>query len=282
MGYNLTYAQEAEKSKLVFGIYIGALIANQHTANMYDGYGFDIDGNKNSYANSWMNQKINIEYSGAIAGTQDIIAEQLKVDYNTWSFTQADMAKNMRYNPAFNIGLNMKYSVDENNAIIMNVNAAKLIINGNFNINTVPQANSTQINTSIRNFSIIGGEQRLILQFGYQHVFAKDKDSRFSPLVEVGINATAAKFNQNFVIIENLNIDLLSYNNSVFNTSALPVRRPIGIGFGGFGGLGINIKTDGKYSAQVVYNPSFEQINIGPAPELKMQNAIGLRFYYNF
>jgi hypothetical protein len=274
--------QPKANKKFVLGLYIGSLMANQYTAGMYDGYGFDQDGNKNSFDNSWMNQKINFQYGYQNqSGQPDQIAEQLNVPPGTWSFGPDNMPRNMRYQPAFTVGLNTRYSVDKMNAIIINVNASKLVVSGNFTIETPQPANSTQMNSNtIQTFSIIGGEQRLVLNFGYQHFFGNE-EARFNAFVEGGLTAALAKFSSNTVIINSLTIDLTSYYNNIYNTQP-PVRRPIGMGFGAFGGLGINIKTNTKYSAQVVYNPSFERINIGFDPQLKLQNAIGLRFYYNF
>ena len=43
------------------GLGMGAYFANSTTASLYDGYGFDANGNKNTaFVNSAMNEKINI------------------------------------------------------------------------------------------------------------------------------------------------------------------------------------------------------------------------------
>ena len=40
------------------GLNIGAYFPNKYTASLYDGYGFDIDGNRNTFENSFMYRKI--------------------------------------------------------------------------------------------------------------------------------------------------------------------------------------------------------------------------------
>jgi hypothetical protein len=163
----------------------------------------------------------------------------------------------------------------------MNVNASQIAVSGNFVIETPQLSGSTQMNNNnFQTFSIIGSEQRLVLNFGYQHLLG-DEDANFNVFVEGGLNASLTKFSSNYVIIGTQSFDLTSYYNSTLNTQG-PVKRPIGAGFGAFGGVGVNIKTNTKYSAQLVYNPSLERINIGVDPSLKLQNAIGIRFYYNF
>jgi len=35
-----------------------------------------------------------------------------------------------------------------------------------------------------------------------------------------------------------------------------------------------------QFTMQLLYSPSHEKINIGNKPTLKLQNSIGVRFYY--
>lgn len=265
-----------------FGLYIGSLFANQYTATMYDGYGFDIDGNKNSFDDSFMKQKIFYENGGNYSNAQtDLIAEQLKVDPHTWLFDESDMPTNMRYNPTFMVGITGRYSVDTKNAILFNVNVSKLIISGNFTIRT-PQSqtgSSTQINNYYQTFAIRGIEQRLMLQIGYQRILGNNE--KFNALIEGGLHATLAKFDQNTVQINNLNIDLTTYFNQPGLPTSLPVRKPIGIGFGAFAGLGATATMGPKTTVQFIYSPSLEKINMGVDPKLKLQNSIGIRLYYS-
>ena len=66
------------KKKFHIGLYVGSLFANKYTAGMYDGSGFDIDGNKNSFENSLMYQKIILQYGGGYGNGQiDQIAQAL-------------------------------------------------------------------------------------------------------------------------------------------------------------------------------------------------------------
>lgn len=263
------------------GLYVGSLFANKYTAGMYDGYGFDIDGNKNSFENSFMYQKIILQYGGGYgSGQPDMIAQELNVDQGTWTFDESDMPLTMRYSPAFLSGLQCRYSVDENNAILLNVNAAKLNINGSFNITTIPTSGSTQINNSIRTFAIKGTEQRLMFQFGYNRIIGSNDKLNF--YVEGGLNATLTKFDKNIIQINNLTIDLTSYYNQAVYPPPTLTKKPVGMGFGAFAGFGINLSMGSKWAIQIGYNPSYERINIGPNPRLKMQHSFGLRAYRNF
>lgn len=160
------------------GLNIGAYFPNKYTASLYDGYGFDIDGNRNTFENSFMYRKIILEYGGGY-GQTDYIAQELNVAHNEWSFTESDMPVNMRYNPSFLVGLLGRYSVDERNAILINVNASKINVSGNFTITTNTSTPINQIPKNIQTFAIRGSEQRLLLQFGYQHLFGENESSIF-------------------------------------------------------------------------------------------------------
>lgn len=277
---NETFQEITPKKGLRLGLYVGSYFANQYTASIYDGYGFDIDGNKNTWDNSLMNQKINMEYGGyGYAGQPDLIAQELKIDYHTWTFNASDMPLNMRYSPSFSVGLNCIYSVDVKNAILLNINLAKLNIGGNFTIITPQQTGSSQINDRIKTFAIKGVEQRMMFQFGYQRILGDNEKVNF--FVEGGLHVTVTKFDKNEVLINNLRIDLTTYYNNVAYSSALLVRKPIGTGLGVFGGFGTNLTISPKFTLQLLYSPTYERVNIGINPRLKLQNAIGLRAYYN-
>lgn len=266
------------KSKgLHAGLYIGTYFANKYTASLYDGYGIDFDGNKNSFENSFIYNKIVLEYGGGY-GQADYVAAALNVQHGEWSFSESDMPINMKYAPAFLLGLQGRYSVDKNNAILFNLNASQLNITGNFTITTTPPTNSTQINKAIKTCAIKGVEKRLMFQLGYQRLFGDDEKINF--LAEGGMHVTLAKYDKNLILINDLLIDLTtSFYQPGYPSYA--VRKPIGFGFGAFAGAGVNINMNSRFRVQLVYNPSYEGINIGPNPKLKLQHAVGLRFYYN-
>jgi hypothetical protein len=90
-----------------------------------------------------------------------------------------------------------------------------------------------------------------------------------------------AKFDQNVILINDLLIDLTTYYYQP-GYSAYFVKKPIGVGYGAFAGLGVNFNMSEKARIQFLYNPSYEGINIGPDPKLKLQHAVGLRMYYHF
>ncbi len=262
------------------GLYIGSYFANKYTAGVYDGYGFDIDGLRiTDFDKSWMHEKIINQYGGGY-GQPDQIALALGVNSSAdWFFTKEDMPINMHYTPSFLLGLQCRYSVDDKNAISLNLNVAKLKIAGNFTMSTRPPTGSTQINNSIQTFGIQGGEQRLMIQVGYNRIIGDNEKANF--FVEGGLNMTYSQFDKNEILINNLRIDLLEFYDYQGVQSGY-TKLPKGMGFGAYAGGGLNITMSEKFTVQLLYSPSYEGIKIGNNPQLKWQHSIGLRAYYNF
>ena len=262
------------------GMYIGSYFANKYTASAYDGYGFDIDGHRNTtFESSYMYEKIVNEYGGYNGYGTDQIAVALGVNHGDWTFTPNDMPVNMHYTPSFILGIEGRYAADKKNAIELNMNFAKLTVAGNFTISTVPPPGSTQINNSIQTFGIKGGEQRLMFQAGYCRIIGNN--ANLNLLVEGGLNITYAKFASNQILINSLKIDLTGFYDYQ-GIQANYTRKPVGWGLGAYGGIGLNLSANDNYTVQLVYNPSYEGIKVVENSKLKWQHAIALRAYYNF
>lgn len=269
------------------GLHLGAFFANQYTSKLYDGYGYDADGKKNDFWNadveksSFMYRKIIWEHGGG-NGQPDLIAQALGVNPGEWKFDESDMPQNMKYNPAFLIGLQMNFGFTKKDALLLNVNTSQLKLSGNFTIVvTNPLIGPQQPGyEDIRTFSITGGEQRLMFQLGYRRILGDMEESVLNFFIEGGATVNMTKFLRNQVKINNFQIDLSYY----YTEPYYPTYRANylhGVGVGGFAGFGLNLTANPKWTLQLLYNPTFEKINIGEDPKLTLQNAIGVRAFYN-
>lgn len=281
-----TYEEENESRKdtsgfgFHSGFYVGSYFANKYTASMYDGYGYDFDGNRNDFVNSFMFNKIGYEYGGG-NGQPDRIAQAVGVQSGEWSFGEEDMPIDLRYSPAFCVGIQSRFSFNKTTAIILNANAVKLSVNGAFTIKTInSQQVSGQATTNIKSYSIKGGEQRIILQLGYQKILG-DPESKLNLFVEGGLNMTMVKFEKNYIVINSLQIDLTTYYNQ-YGNMAYKAKNLTGVSFGAFGGVGFNLNTGKKWTVQLLYSPSYDKIKLGEDQAYKLQNGVGFRAYYNF
>jgi hypothetical protein len=265
------------------GLVIGTYIANKSTTSLYDGYGFDVNGQRNTFPNSFLYNQI-VNYYGGGYGGVDYIAQALNVNHNEWSFNEGDMPINMHYTVAFQVGFNSRYNLSKKRAIIFNVNGTKLTVNGNFSISTSIINNGIQGVPVVHPYTITGSEQRLIFQLGYQKIFGDDEDL-LNFFVEGGFNLTLAKVTKNQAYINgnggNIQIDLMGiYNQPAFNY--YKAKYYTGVGPGVFGGIGLNLDFNPKYKLQLLYSPSYDVIRLGYQPQFRLQHSIGLRAYYNF
>ena len=260
------------------GLYLGSLFANKYTASIYDGYGYDLDGHKNDFLNSFMYRKIYIEYGGG-NGQPDQIAQQLNVNPGEWAFDQTDMPVNMKYNPAFLIGFQGRFETSRTTAILLNVNAAKLTLNGNFTLQllTAPIGPVQPNFQNLQVCSIMGTEQRIVFQAGLQHIFGKDEV--FGLILEGGPVMTMVKFVDNSIIINELHINLMTFYDQ-YGYEIYKAKNLTGIGFGAFAGMGINVKTESRWILQAVYHPSVEKVPLGEYQSPKIQHSLGMRAYY--
>lgn len=267
------------------GIYVGAFWANKNSASLYDGYGFDEFGIRNTFANSILyNQIVNV-YGGGYNGV-DLIAQLLNVDHKDWYFNEQDMPTNLKYTTTYLVGLNTRYQVDKKTNITFNINASKLVVNGKFTISSTTTSNGFQSQAKQNQFTIIGGEQRLMMQLGYQRIIGNNQ--KLNLMVEGGLNVIFSKAQKNIAYLtsssyngaNNITIDLMSiYNQVPYNTYS--PKYLIGAGIGAFGGIGLHLTINPKYTIQLLYSPSYDRISIGYNPKFKLQNGFGLRFYYN-
>jgi len=261
------------------GVYTGAYFANKSTANIYDGYGYDIYGAKNDFANSFMNLSINYYYGG---GTPqgDQIATALNVNHGDWSFNQTDMPYKVKYNPGILVGIHTMYGFTQKDALIFNASGTRLTLNGDFTITltTTPVGPTQPGYQNIKTFVITGGEQRVLFQLGYRRILGDD--DLFNFFIEGGAALNMSKMVRNQITINNLQIDLTNYYNNTTLYNGFRAKYLSGVGLGAFAGFGLNLTANSKCNIQLVYNPSYEKIKIGVNPAIKLQNTIGLRIYY--
>jgi hypothetical protein len=270
------------------GFFAGAFFANNHSASLYDGYGVDTGGTRNSFLNSVLVQRlesygmdsvncprVHSQYQGT-----DQIAQALGVSHDQWKFDESDMPSALKYHIAFLFGLDLQYGITKTEGFILNVNFAKLTVEGTFTITTTNNLVNPSLGDSVLFFGVSGQEQRLMIQLGYSRIFGEP--SSFNVLVEGGLLMNSARFLKNEASINNLKIDLTPFTlNSGYTNNYLPTEYNA-IGYGAFAGIGFNLNLNPKYLIQVIYSPSYEKINTSAEPTANLQQSAGLRVYYNF
>lgn len=268
-----------KKSKFQAGLYLGTYFANKYTAALYDGYGYDAEGKKNNFINSFMYRRLVLEMGGQ-SGQTDQVALALGVNPGEWSFDETDMPLNMRYNPAVSVGAHLSFFVSKKDALLLNLNASKLTLSGNFTIviTTPPIGPQPPGYQNIQTFSITGGEQRLMFQAGYRRMLGGDEI--FDLFIEGGPTFNVTRYLRNQATINSLHVTLDNF----YTQNYYPTYRAKylnGFGMGAYAGFGLNINANAHWTVQLIYSPSFEKINIGEDPKFKLHHAAGIRAFYN-
>ncbi len=276
---NISVTYKGEKGFHV-GFYIGAFFPDKKSTVVYDGYGYDENGNRRDFSNSFMYRKI-IQENDPVNGLADRIAPELGVvNHEDWRFDETGMPTNLKYSTGFLFGLAVHYGIDKQQAIIANLNFAKLRVVGNFTIETRNTVNQQLQGWTNNQFAIVGGEQRMMIQLGYSRILGLNEKLNF--FAEGGLCMNNTRVEKNFVQINSLEIDLTNFDQNSQGLSNLYYEQYTGWGFGGFAGLGLNLTMNPKYTIQLLYTPSYEEVNLGPDPSTSLQHAAGLRAYYNF
>jgi hypothetical protein len=272
------YWAEDGRKGLYAGIYLGAFFSNPYSARLYDGYGFDLDGNPNSFANSFMNRKINFELAQQSFGG-DQVAEQLGVAPGEWNFDESDMPTNLKYNIAFAFGLQGRYHLNNNDVFLFNMNFMRLTVNGQYTITTSSSAPVGELlpQNAVRTFGIRGQEQRIMFQIGYQRILGNNET--FNWLIEAGVDLTLSKFEKNEAQLGNLVIDLTTFYNQ-FGFQDIAARNLTGAAVGAFAGFGGQVEAGDKWVMQLVYNPLFQKVALGTDTKYGLHHSVGLRAIY--
>jgi hypothetical protein len=261
------------------GFFVGGFFPNNDPAIVYDGYGYDANGNRKDFATSFMYQKIVTENNPDLGFTDRIGPELGVVNHEDWRFTEEDMPVNLKYKAGFMFGLAMHYGFDEKQAIIANLNFSKLRVLGNFTLETRNTYNQQLSQWTNNQFAIAGNEQRMMIQLGYSRILGNNEKANF--FIEGGLCVNNAKVEKNFIQINSLEIDLTYFDQNIPGLANFYYEHYNGWGVGGFAGLGLNLTMNPKYTVQLIYNPSYESVNLGPENYAGLQHSIGLRAYYN-
>ncbi|HKK39646.1 MAG TPA: hypothetical protein VJ949_09540 [Cryomorphaceae bacterium] len=285
--YNYADGEGPVDPDSIKGLYIalnlGYYFANNNSAVIYGGYGYQRDGTINDFANAWLNRSIqgNPEFrrqTSTALGLAD----------GEWAFTEDDMPGVMQFSGSFMYGGHLRYMFNADFGVYAEINGTNPVTVGEFTIQTFsPSPDPTQ-NQRLRRFGIRGEEQRLIVNLGLHRVLLREQFERqgrsttILPYVDVGINFTFTKFEENFYslddgVVRDLTVFFNQQSQFVDEANLLT-----GAGFGGFAALGGQITLGSKFILNIGYNASFEQIKLGEVNERGLQSQVVLKAIYMF
>jgi len=285
--YNYADGEGPVDPDSIKGLYIalnlGYYFANNNSAVIYGGYGYQRDGTINDFANAWLNRSIqgNPEFrrqTSTALGLAD----------GEWAFTEDDMPGATQSSRPLLYGGHLRYMFNADFGVYAEINGTNPVTVGEFTIQTFsPSPDPTQ-NQRLRRFGIRGEEQRLIVNLGLHRVLLREQFERHGrsttilPYVDVGINFNFTKFEENFYslddgVVRDLTVFFNQQSQFVDEANLLT-----GAGFGGFAALGGQITLGSKFILNIGYNASFEQIKLGEVNERGLQSQVVLKAIYMF
>ncbi len=267
---------------LYFGLNLGFYKANNSSAAIYGGYGFDRAGAKLDFANSWLNQAIQ---GNVIARNRT--NEAMQATDGEWIFAESDMPGTMRYSPSFMVGFHLRYMFNADFGMFAEINGTQPVTVGEFTIQRTAPSPIPNQSERLERFQIRGEEQRLVTNLGLHRVLGRKAKARSGgsgtllPYVEMGLNMTFVKFEENFINLGDRvpNVDLtIFYTQQGFQIDQ--ARILTGVGFGGFAGAGGQLQLGSKFTLNLGYIASLEHIKLGDINERNFQHIFVLRAIY--
>ncbi len=267
-----------ELQGLVIGLNLGFYQANPNTAGIYGGYGFDREGARLGFAQSWLNQ--------ALTGNPEFIrrtSTAVGLAEGEWLFEESDMPGEMRFRPSFMWGAHFRYLLNPDFGFFVEINGTNPVTIGEFTIQT-PAINPIGQVGSLQAFRIRGEEQRLMFAVGAHRVIGRKERERQGkstgvlPIIDFGINTTLAQFEESFIDLGEIvgPVDLTIF----YQQQGIPIdqaRILSGVGFGGFAGGGVQIHLGADIMIDLIYRASFEQVRLGEWNERGFQHIFALR-----
>jgi len=268
-------------SGIYIGLNLGAYFANNNSAYIYGGYGYQRDGTINNFANAWL--RLSIEGNPeAVRRT----STALGLAEGEWAFDESDMPGLMQFGASFMYGGHLRYMFNADFGVYAELNATNPVTTGEFTIQTFSPSPDPSQNQPLRRFGIRGEEERLMINVGLHRVLMREKFERegksttILPYIDVGLNTTFTKFEANFYSLDDgVNRDLTVFFNAQ-NQFVDQANLLTGVGFGGFVGVGGQITLGSKFTINIGYNASLEQIKLGDVNERGIQHQFIFKAIY--
>jgi len=163
---------------------------------------------------------------------------------------------NMRYSPAFLVGLNIKYNFNRYSAMIFNINGMKLKAVDVFTLRFYGGTLPLNAQSDIRKYTITGQEQRFNISLGYRQGWYMNDFANF--YLQGGPTMLGCQFEQNVVQIGSSSYDLFI---GVQNQSTFVNPQPrTDISFGGYGSMGIEFFFNKKLSFDLSFGMNREKV----------------------
>lgn len=240
-------AQE-ERHGFRFGLNMGMYFPSKISANYYNGsaqYSFSDPNEVRMYS---IEERLRLTPQTVATITNAYNASGFHFNYDSYPAA-------MRYNGAFQMGVQLAFDVNNASCFFMNLNACKVKTVDRFTIVLEGTTQQQNMQEDIRLFQIVGNEQRFNANLGYRTGWALEGNGLF--FVQGGGSLLGTKVVSNQVFIANQTYDLII---GAQNPNQIVNYIPrTGIGFGYFIGTGFFLPLGNQF-AELSFNLSKDKM----------------------
>ena len=246
---------EEDKFKgFAFGINLGVYFASKKTGNFYNGSGaVQLLDNPNDVRLYSIAERLSAPPM-TNAQFNDLIdqmggATSFSVPYDSYPL-------NMRYTPAFNIGMQIRYNFNRYAALVMNINAIKLKAVSQFTLQLYGRGAQVNAADDIELYTITGTEQRFNFNLGYRQGWMMSDYGNFYMQPFASMLGTEIQKNQ--IFIGNNTYDLFLGASNPSQTFNYQPRTDIS--FGGGLSTGFEMWVKEKYTIDLGFTMAREKV----------------------
>ena len=220
---------------------LGAYQASKKSGNLYNGSClFDISDDPNGVrCYSIMDRlTLNINDINYITNFYNIQSFEGPIDMHP---------TNMRYQASFLVGVNLMYNFNWANALTVDFNLMRIKAVDQFTLRFIGGEIQQNAQQDIRLFTITGNEERFSLNAGYRTRFEINKGANW--YLDLGGSMLGASLERNTVRVAERDYQLILGANNPQQLIQYQPRTEIGFGF--FGGVGVEFLFDEKYRMDI-------------------------------
>ncbi|MFN8863517.1 MAG: hypothetical protein ACK5W1_04325 [Flavobacteriales bacterium] len=234
------------------GLNIGAYFASKKTGNFYNGTcPVTLEENPNGVQCYSIAERIALltpfERNELLQQFDNAVSVEVPFD----SYPQ-----NMRYNPAFMVGMQIKYNFNRDNSIVFNVNSMRLRAVDVFTLRFIGTPIQQNAQQDIRTFQITGSEQRFNFSLGYR--MGAEINPMTNWYLQPGVSMLGTQFEKNEIFIGDRTYEL--FIGAQNPQQILPYQPRTDIGFGGYLSTGFEFFIKEKYSFDISFGFSRDKV----------------------
>ncbi len=276
--------EDNEKSGFSVSMNLGMYFGNKKSAVLYNGNCY-LEFEDQNFRCLTIEERIGPEFNSTINSPYNQILQYFNNQGDgVESFYVPDDSypANMRYQPAFLIGMNVSYYFNNENAITLNINSTKLTAKDAFTlvfVGSSPQLNEPQ---DIRPFTVWGTEKRINVTLGLKKLWPINTSSSF--FFEYGGSMLAVTLLENKIKVGGRDYSLI-YGGLNFNQASLQFNPRSYYGFGFYISPGMQFTFNEKMSLDLGINLAREKVaileHIDPTVQAKTSlwhSAVYVRF----